>query len=56
MKEPMKDKESILEYYLVLKEHEDVFEEFPGFPPKRDIYLSFELILGAAPVSKIPTK
>jgi hypothetical protein len=37
MEEPMKDKEPSLEDYPVLKEYKDVFEELPGFPPKRDI-------------------
>jgi hypothetical protein len=54
MEEPMKDKEPHLKYYLVLKEFEDVFEEFPGFPPKRDIYFSIDLKSGATPISKTP--
>jgi hypothetical protein len=39
---------------LVLQEFEDVFQEIPRFPPKREIDLSIDLVLGAAPVSKIP--
>jgi hypothetical protein len=54
MEEPMNDNEPSLEDSLVLKEYEDVFEEFPRLPPKRDIYLSIDLMLGAAPVSKTP--
>jgi hypothetical protein len=54
MEEPMKDKEPSLKDYPVLKEYEDVFEEFPGFPPKRDIDFSIDLIPRASPVSKTP--
>jgi hypothetical protein len=43
-----------LEDYPVLKEYEDVFREFPGFPPKRDIDFSIDLIPRASPVSKTP--
>jgi hypothetical protein len=31
-----------------------VFKEVPGLPPKRDIDISINLILGAAPMSKTP--
>jgi hypothetical protein len=41
-----------LEYLLVLQEFEDVFQEIPGFPPRREIDLSINLVPGAAPVSK----
>jgi hypothetical protein len=54
MEEPMIYKEPSLEYYLVLKEFEDVFEELLGLPPKRDIDFSIDLILGDAPVSNTP--
>jgi hypothetical protein len=37
-----------------LKEYEDMFEEFLGFPPKRDIYFSIDLMPGVALVSKTP--
>jgi hypothetical protein len=43
-----------IEDYAVLKEFEDVFREIPGFPPKRDIDFSINLVPGAAPVSKTP--
>jgi hypothetical protein len=43
-----------IENYAVLKEFEDVFKEIPGLPPKRDIDLSINLMLGATPVSKTP--
>jgi hypothetical protein len=50
----MKDKELVLEDYPFLKEHVDVFGEFPGLPPTRDIHFSIDLMLGATPVSKTP--
>ena len=50
----MKDKEPSLKYYPVLKEYKYVFEELLGLPPKRDIDLSIDLMLGGAPVSKTP--
>jgi hypothetical protein len=49
-----KDKVPSLEYFAVLGEFEDVFGEIPGFPPKRDIDFSINLMPGAAPVSKTP--
>jgi hypothetical protein len=36
--------ETSLEDYPVLRDFEDVFEEFPRLPPKRDTYLSINLI------------
>jgi hypothetical protein len=54
MEDPMKDKEPSLEYYPFLKEYEDVFEEFSGLPPKRDIYFSIDLMYGVSPVSNTP--
>jgi hypothetical protein len=54
MEEPREDMESSLKYYSVFKEYEYVFEEFSGFPPKRDIYYSISLIFGATPTSNIP--
>jgi hypothetical protein len=45
---------SNLEDHRVLKEFEDVFQEVPGLPPKRDIDFSINLMPGAAPVSKAP--
>jgi hypothetical protein len=56
MEEIAKDKEPNLEDHPILKEHEDVFGEFLGFPPKRYIDFSIELILGSTPVSKKPYK
>jgi hypothetical protein len=54
MEETPKDKVSIIEYYAVLKEFEDVFKEIPGLSPKRDIDFCINLMSGAAPVSKTP--
>jgi hypothetical protein len=54
MEDPMKDKEAILEDYSILRGFEDVFEELPRLPPKRDIDFSIDLMIGAAPVSKTP--
>jgi hypothetical protein len=52
--EAPKDKVSNIEDHAVLKEFEDVFQEVPGLPPKRDIDFSINLMPGASPVSKIP--
>jgi hypothetical protein len=54
MEDPMKDKEPSLKDFPFLKEYEDVLEEFPGLPPKRDIDFSIDLMLGVAPISKTP--
>jgi hypothetical protein len=54
MEDPIKDKEPSIEYYPILKEYDYIFGEFPGFPPKRDIDLSIELMHGSASMSKIP--
>jgi hypothetical protein len=43
-----------LKYFLVLQEFEDVFQEIPELPPRRDIYFSIDLVPGAALVSKTP--
>jgi hypothetical protein len=32
----------------------DVFQEIPGFPPKREIDFSIDLVPGASLVSKTP--
>jgi hypothetical protein len=50
----MKDNEPSLEDYPILKEYEYVFEDLVGFPPKRDIDFSIELIPGASQCPKIP--
>jgi hypothetical protein len=43
-----------LEDFSVLREFEDVFQEIPGFPPRREIDFSIDLVPGATPVSKTP--
>jgi hypothetical protein len=54
MDEPMKDKEPIIEDYPVLKFYEDVFGEFPIFPPKTNIDIFIDLMPRAVLVSKNP--
>jgi hypothetical protein len=48
MEETPKDKVPNIEDYAVLKEFEDVFKEIPGFPPKRDIDFSINLVPGSS--------
>jgi hypothetical protein len=43
-----------LEYFSVLHEFEDVFQEVPGFPPRREIDFSIDLVPRATLVSKTP--
>jgi hypothetical protein len=43
-----------LEDLSVLEEFEDVFQEIPRFPPRREIDFSTNLVSGATPVSKTP--
>jgi hypothetical protein len=43
-----------LEYLSMLEEFEDVFQEIPRFPPRREIDFSTNLVSGATPVSKTP--
>jgi hypothetical protein len=45
VEEPTKNKSPNLEDFVVLQEFEDVFGEIPGFPPKRDIEFSIDLML-----------
>ena len=52
MEDLEKTKGLILEDVLVLQEFEYVFKEIPGFPPKREIDFSIDLVLGASLVSK----
>jgi hypothetical protein len=56
MEEAAKDKVENIENHLVLKDFEYVFREIPGFPPKRDIDFSIDLVSGTALVSKTPYK
>jgi hypothetical protein len=54
VEEPKMTKGPILEYLSVLWEFEDVFQEIPRFPPKREIDFSIDLVPGDTPVSKTP--
>jgi hypothetical protein len=54
VEEPVDTKGPSLEYFSVLQEFEDVFQEIPGFPPRREIDFSIDLVPGVAPVSKTP--
>jgi hypothetical protein len=54
MEEASKDKVSNIEYLAVLKDFEDVFQEVPKLPWKRDIDFSINLMHGAGLVSKYP--
>jgi hypothetical protein len=54
IEEVTKDKMSSVENRSILKYFEDVFGEIPGFPPKRDIDFSINLVPGSALVSKTP--
>jgi hypothetical protein len=54
MEEAPKDNVSIVEDHVVLKDFEDVFQEVPRLPLKRDIDFSINLMHGATPVSKTP--
>jgi hypothetical protein len=54
MEEVAKDKVESIEDHPVLRNFEDVFREIPGFPPKRYINFSIELVPGATPLSQTP--
>jgi hypothetical protein len=54
VEEPEKTKGPSLEDFSVLQEFEDVFQEIPGLPPKRDIDFSIDLVPGVSLVSKTP--
>jgi hypothetical protein len=41
-----------LEYFSILQEFEDVFQEIPRFPPKREMDFSIDIVPKAALVSK----
>jgi hypothetical protein len=52
VEEPQHTKETILEYFLVLQDLEDVFQEILGLPPRRDIDFCIELVPRVSLVSK----
>jgi hypothetical protein len=43
-----------LEDLSVLQDFEDVFQEIPGFLPRREIDFSIDLVSGVSPMSKTP--
>jgi hypothetical protein len=45
-----------LEDFSILQEFEDVFQEIPRLPPRREIDFLIDLVPGAAPMSKTPYK
>ena len=54
MEEPEKTKGPSLEYFLVLQEFEDVFQEIPRFPANREIDFSIDLVPRDALVLETP--
>jgi hypothetical protein len=52
VEEPDNTKGQSLEYFSVLQEFEDVFQEIPRLIPRREIDFSIDLVPGDAPVSK----
>jgi hypothetical protein len=54
VEEASRDEVSKIGDHAVLIEFEDIFQEVPRLPPKRDINFSINLMPGAAPVSKDP--
>jgi hypothetical protein len=54
VEEPVDEKGPILEDFSVLHEFEDVFQEIPRLPPRREIDFSIDLVPGASPMSKTP--
>ena len=46
---------TVLEQFPILKEFQDVFpDEIPGFPPKRDLPSTIDLIHVSTPISWAP--
>jgi hypothetical protein len=54
VEEPFDTKGQSLEYFSVLQEFEDVFQEILILPPRREIDFSIDLVPGATSVSKTP--
>jgi hypothetical protein len=54
VEETPKDKVSNIGDHAILKEFEDVFQEVPRLPPKRDIDFSVNLMPRETPMSKSP--
>jgi hypothetical protein len=56
MEETTKDKVVSIEDHPILRDFKDVFREISGFPPKRGINFSINLVPRVSPVSKTPYK
>ena len=56
VEEPNNTKGPSLEEFSVLQEFENVFQEKPALPPRREIDLSIDLVPGATLVSNTPYK
>jgi hypothetical protein len=54
VEEPKNIKGPSLTYFSVIHEFEYIFQEIPGFPPRREIYFLIDLVPGATLVSKTP--
>jgi hypothetical protein len=54
VEDPDNTKGPSLEYFSVLQEFEDVFQEILGLTPIREVDFSIDLVPGAASVSKTP--
>jgi hypothetical protein len=54
MEEATRDKVENIEEHPILKYFEDILGEIPGFPPKKDIDLSVNLVPRPTPMSKTP--
>ena len=54
MEDATQDKVASIEDHMVLSDFEDVFWEILGFPPKRDIDFSIDLVQGSSLVPKTP--
>jgi hypothetical protein len=54
VEDPKDTKGKSLEYFSILQEFEDVFQEIPGFPPKREIDFSIDVVPRATTMLKKP--
>jgi hypothetical protein len=54
VEEPKNTKGPSLKYFLVLQDFEDLFQEIPGLPTKRDVDFFIDLVPRVSPVSKTP--
>jgi hypothetical protein len=54
VEDPYNTKGPSLEDFSILQEFEDVFQEIPGLPPRREIDLSIDLVPRVFTMSKKP--